>query len=505
MDTKFIGAEGYGKFASLTRNENAKKTSAKKFNIKNAEKSAVAFLRKQKPNLKKLVRFIMRAAKSVRHDASVIVKKFSRITWKTLTPLKAFSGIRNFHIKSSDFMFMRTPKGIATACAPVLALFVLIFTICFWTLSDKPLTVSIDGEYIATIEEEAVLTQASANFHDALADTKEDKSLTPVLQVKNPSLVTERKSDAKEVYEKLVDYSDVVVSNAGGLFVDGEFYGASEDADALNMALIDILEQAKAKYDQTTTAAFYNDVQVVTDVYAADTIKSVDTLIEEAKVNFSILIETDLMLTEQVDYETVYEYDDNELNTYCETKVAGENGTVQQTLRLSYVDGVLVDSVETARVVVKEPVTEVLVVGTQESYIGNGDFIWPVPSTGLCTTLFENRWGSFHSGIDIAGSGIYGADIVASDAGTVVFAGDNGSGYGNQVIIDHGNGYSTMYAHCAYLYVSVGDKVSKGTAVAGVGSTGFSTGAHLHFEIWENGTPIDPLNFMTPTSVDRSL
>ncbi len=489
MDTKFIGVGGYGKYDSLGRNDKAKKSSAKKSNIS---------------TFKKTLRFVKRLAKEFKKDLKVIKNKIGDVTWKTLTPKKFLKGVRNFHVKSSYFEFMRTPKGIVTALAPVCAAVVLTLTICFWTCSDKPLTVSVDGQYIGAIESEDVLTEASANFHGALADGKGGKCATPVLQIGAPTIGSTKEATALDVYEKLVDHSDAVVLNAGGLYIDDVFYGATNDADALNEALIDILSEAKAAYDEATVTSFVNNVEVVPDVYTADKVKSLDELIKEAELVLSIRLETDLIVESEVDFDTEIQYDDTKLNTYEGVKVYGENGSQRTHYRLVYIDGVHTDSLVQSVTTLKEPVTQVTVVGTKESYVGTGDFMWPVPSSGLCTTLFEYRWGSFHSGIDIAGSGIYGADIIASDAGTVVWAGYD-SGYGNQVIIDHGNGYSTMYAHCAFLYVSEGDKVSAGTPIAGVGSTGYSTGDHLHFEIWENGTPIDPLNFMTPTSVDRSL
>ncbi|MBQ1977447.1 MAG: M23 family metallopeptidase, partial [Ruminococcus sp.] len=105
---------------------------------------------------------------------------------------------------------------------------------------------------------------------------------------------------------------------------------------------------------------------------------------------------------------------------------------------------------------------------------------------------FGPRWGTVHRGIDIAGAGIENQDIVASDSGTVIWSGYDNSGYGNYVIIDHGNGYKTLYGHANALYVSTGEKVYKGDVIAAVGSTGFSTGPHLHFEIIENEVKVDP-------------
>lgn len=99
----------------------------------------------------------------------------------------------------------------------------------------------------------------------------------------------------------------------------------------------------------------------------------------------------------------------------------------------------------------------------------------------------------FHAGLDFAAS--YGSTIRAADSGTVIFAGWYG-GYGRALIIDHGNGMTTLYGHTSELYVTEGQAVERGQAIAAVGSTGFSTGPHLHFEVRRNGTPVDPANYL---------
>ncbi len=124
-----------------------------------------------------------------------------------------------------------------------------------------------------------------------------------------------------------------------------------------------------------------------------------------------------------------------------------------------------------------------------------GTWGWPCPSCYYITSRVGNRWHpvsgqwKYHSGLDIGAQ--YGASIVASDGGTVSLAGVNG-GYGNCVMIDHGNGYYTLYGHMSSIAVSYGQVVSKGDVVGYVGSTGVSTGPHLHFEIREGGVCIDP-------------
>jgi len=121
------------------------------------------------------------------------------------------------------------------------------------------------------------------------------------------------------------------------------------------------------------------------------------------------------------------------------------------------------------------------------------------PSNGPITSSFGWRlhpvlgYNRFHSGMDFGAA--YGSLIRAADRGTVIFAGWYG-GYGNAVIIAHGNGVTTLYGHSSQLYVAEGQTVQRGQAIAAVGSTGLSTGPHLHFEVRQNGEPIDPLAYL---------
>ncbi len=135
---------------------------------------------------------------------------------------------------------------------------------------------------------------------------------------------------------------------------------------------------------------------------------------------------------------------------------------------------------------------------SQGEYVG-GVFAWPTPGYTNITSYFGWRFGGsdYHTGIDMSGSDIYGKSIVAANSGTVVFIRnyDPGGGYGKYLIVDHGGGYTTLYAHCSEIMVSVGDSVSRMEPIAKVGSTGWSTGPHLHYEIRVNGDPQNPLNY----------
>lgn len=215
-----------------------------------------------------------------------------------------------------------------------------------------------------------------------------------------------------------------------------------------------------------------------------------------------------------------------------ETKIyqEGNDGLKELTVEVTKVNGVEVSRQTVSEKVLKEPKTKVIAYGTKERPVvtkpttnsgssssnsgssssnsssssnnssnsgssskpstSSGKFIHPLKGAGRVSSGYGSRWGSFHKGIDYAASA--GTPIYASAAGQVIYSGYNNGGYGKLIIIDHGNGYQTYYAHCSSLYVNVGAYVSQGQNIAGVGSTGDSTGNHLHFEVRKNGTPINP-------------
>ena len=131
------------------------------------------------------------------------------------------------------------------------------------------------------------------------------------------------------------------------------------------------------------------------------------------------------------------------------------------------------------------------------TYVG-GEFRWPTKATRI-TSYYGTRKDpitkkqSMHTGIDI-GAGM-GSEIYAANSGTVIVAGWSSKGYGNYVVVDHGGGKSTLYAHMSKIKTTKGAKVTKGDVIGLVGSTGYSTGPHLHFEILINGKHTNPMNY----------
>ena len=137
--------------------------------------------------------------------------------------------------------------------------------------------------------------------------------------------------------------------------------------------------------------------------------------------------------------------------------------------------------------------------GISSEYIG-GELAWPTPGYTTITSKYAMRvhpiTGQYklHTGVDIGAS--YGSNFVAANDGVVTIAGMN-TAYGNMVIIDHGGGVSTLYAHGSEIMVEVGQTVKRGDVVLKVGSTGYSTGPHAHFEVRIGGVPTDPLPYIT--------
>lgn len=127
--------------------------------------------------------------------------------------------------------------------------------------------------------------------------------------------------------------------------------------------------------------------------------------------------------------------------------------------------------------------------------VGAGGLVWPTPSFHYLSSYWGD--GRNHGAIDISGSGIYGSPVVSAASGTVIkaYSGGWGGGYGNHIMIDHGNGMMTVYGHLSSVDVSTGQSVSAGQVIGRVGNTGQSTGPHLHFEVRINGVKQNPLNW----------
>ena len=300
---------------------------------------------------------------------------------------------------------------------------------------------------------------------------------------------------------------------------DGKFIGATEEIDQLNADLDQVLVDYRRDYDDETTTEFANSVEVVTGNASGTDLITADEVMALADGKFSISLSTDIVYTRDVAYDTKVKYDEDKSSSYKKVTTKGVNGEEEVTVRTTFVDGVQTDAVQTDAKTIKEAVDEVVVKGKAEdtssssgssSVIvpsGSG-FAWPTPGfTYLSSEWYEDREVYNHGGIDIAGAGIMGTPVVAAADGTVIASNSScthnwgksyscgcGGGYGNYVMISHAEGKMTVYGHLTSLTVSSGQSVSRGQVIGYVGSTGNSTGPHLHYECRLNGVRYNPMS-----------
>lgn len=218
------------------------------------------------------------------------------------------------------------------------------------------------------------------------------------------------------------------------------------------------------------------------------------------KPQVNVIEEVYRVIRQETNYRTETQYDDSKYTNYSQVIQAGVKGENKVTQEVLIVNGVETNVVPVETTVIKEPITEIVVKGTKKIWTGGygapvatkGQWGWPASCASI-SSHYGWRWGTLHDGTDIAGCG-YGSNIFAAQDGVVVESkkktGYYAGGYGDNgeyIIIDHENGYYTLYAHMCpgCRYVKVGDRVTKGQAIGGMGRTGAATGVHLHYSMWQ--------------------
>lgn len=216
--------------------------------------------------------------------------------------------------------------------------------------------------------------------------------------------------------------------------------------------------------------------------------------VEKAVPKLSVRSVQTVSLTEPVPYAVEQIKDDNLYEGRTVVSREGKNGSAKVLAKVTKVNGVQVEKDVLESETISQPVSKIEKIGTKKRppTTGSGTFI--NPSYGTLSSRYGRRWGRNHNGIDVAGT--YNSNIKAADGGIVTYSGWM-SGYGNYIVINHENGYQTAYGHCASRLVDVGDRVAKGDIIAKMGSTGRSTGTHLHFEVRKNGQYVDPLKYIS--------
>lgn len=216
-----------------------------------------------------------------------------------------------------------------------------------------------------------------------------------------------------------------------------------------------------------------------------------ELILEKSQPYISVLSKVEGEKTEAIPYETKVLVDKS--SSTIKVTQAGMDGQKHIAYVATMINGVLQEREILEEDIIKEPIDKVIVKGSQVVQVasrsggGTGALDWPVYGS------ISQYYRSGHLAIDIATK--RGTPIKAADSGYVTYAGYQG-GYGNFIIVDHGNGIVTRYAHCDSLLASVGQKVDKGQTIATLGSTGRSTGPHLHFEVQSYGSFQNPLNYL---------
>jgi murein DD-endopeptidase MepM/ murein hydrolase activator NlpD len=194
----------------------------------------------------------------------------------------------------------------------------------------------------------------------------------------------------------------------------------------------------------------------------------------------------------EVPFSTEYIEDDTLKVGIQEIISDGVPGLKQVAMNTTRIDGEFIEETEVGETLIRPATQAIVKKGTLiVPGIGTGQFAWPVYRAKL-TSDYGKRWGSFHPGTDMVSEH---SGIVASDHGKVIFAGWK-TGYGNCIIIDHENGYSTLYGHLSKISVVVDERIQKGDKIGIMGSTGQATGVHLHFEIRKGEQQENPMKYL---------
>lgn len=303
-----------------------------------------------------------------------------------------------------------------------------------------------------------------------------------------------------------------------GIYIDGSFVAAVASVDEAKQALTEVLDARVTSLgiDPSAENSFSNNIEIISGEYDVDsfanakkvaillgkknafTVTSKVTDYQGSVLPVKLSVRSVVTYSEDVviEHETKTIYTDAMRDGVKNVVAQGYDGEGVETYQVISVDGVVTAKEIVSLDVTVEPTDEVVRVGAGSNGIeiaSLGTFIKPYD--GIITSYFGPRWGRNHDGLDIWTNDCEGKPAFAAADGVVVRASEYG-GYGNCVIIDHGDGVQTLYAHFSSISVEVGDIVSAGDEVGRIGNTGNSLGAHLHFEVRVDGGIVNPLIFV---------
>lgn len=372
------------------------------------------------------------------------------------------------------------------------SLFVPLFFVPSALLTQSGTLVLADGAPLGFVEDADTLSAAvDAIEQSASALAGSDYALPISITTKSLRAPASQFLSSDELEADLIEASGELDTLAV-ISVNGEQTGvcrSAEDAQAL-------LDRVKAQYTTPTdeNTDFLQEVRVDAVVAETRLVSDFGELYDYLAPRLDVTSTRSVTYTEEIPYETITRENDQLDQTYRATLQEGCAGEAVVTAEIETVDGEEHGRTILERTVLSSATDEIIEVGTKNVGIGTGEFSVPVTSYTF-TSGFKWRWGKLHSGVDLAVP--EGTPVYAADNGKVIVAGDLDNGYGNYIILDHQNGYKTLYAHNSELLVAVGDVVAKGEQIALSGNTGNSTGPHLHFEVHVNDEKVDPQQYLT--------
>ena len=355
--------------------------------------------------------------------------------------------------------------------------------------------VNYAGSDIATVRNAGVFDTAKSIVLEHMESKNADSAIkTPGFKM--TLTVSDRLDSAVALADAIIENTNDIVK-ASALTVNGERVACGEEAE-----LRECLEERRTQFEvdgAENKSEFTDEVSVENGYYLKSEIsdsEEIKTAVQNIGVKTVSVITTD----SEIAFSKKTVKTANEYIGYSKVTTKGENGISRKTESVERVNGEEISRTELSNEVVKEPVTEVTTVGTaktkastaQRSTEKRAGFICPLKKGSFTISAYYGD-GRGHKGMDLAAN--KGTPIYAVADGKVTFSGYD-KNYGYRVVISHGNGLSTRYAHASKLCVEKGQTVSQGDVIANVGSTGYSTGNHLHFEVMVNGTRVNPISYI---------
>lgn len=386
--------------------------------------------------------------------------------------------------------FVKTNRNFKYVTCLVLAVASVVLTVAASGVTFG-YTVSYSDRVIAVVSSEADYNKADAIvLYNIDEDSAKENSISPKFGL--TVTVKDRLNTTDEVVDAIVSNNKDIVE-AEAIVVNGEMVLCAEG----NVVSGLLKDRLKAYYVEgaENNSEFVDKVETQKGYFLKE--DSVGLKEAEEFVN-TLSVKTVSVATNRVEvpFETKNVKDSTKVRGYSKITTNGENGITEKTEETVSINGEVTETKVISSKVIKKQVTQVVTVGTANNYTSatatakakSAGFICPISSGKYRVSAYYGD-GRNHKAIDLAAD--KGTPIFAAAAGTVTYAGWDGD-YGYNVIIQHANGMKTRYAHANALCVSTGATVAQGDMIATVGSTGWSTGNHLHFEVIVNGVRVNP-------------